>query len=131
VECWTLLLKLRKCPLQQHLCRSGAPSFREELEREPDDRAKTGLRSLWSRLLEASGERNHLGPVSKIVSDAVGCLLGTWVNKGKRRKGRSPQAPRAQRELPWREATGGSTINMQTAGGNGDEEERQTFGGDP
>ena len=57
-------------------------------------------------------------------------LLRGWVNKGKRGV-RCQQGPRAQREPSWREAADGSTMSMQTAGGNGDEDERQTFGGDP
>src|SRR5215208_2308302 len=47
------------------------------------------------------------------------------------REARSPQRRRAQRVQLWRAAAGGSTMNMLTLGDNGDEDEWQTFGGDP
>ena len=36
-----------------------------------------------------------------------------WVNEGTKREAWSTQGPRAQKNLWWREAAGGSTTNMQ------------------
>ena len=45
-----------------------------------------------------------------------------WVNEGTKREAWSTQGPRAQRNLWWREAAGGSTMNMLTVGGKSDED---------
>ena len=56
--------------------------------------------------MQANFRELRYGEVRRIT------LLRTRVNKGKR-EARSPQGPRAQRGLAWREEAGGATMNMQ------------------
>jgi hypothetical protein len=87
-------------------------------------------RMLWSGPLCRSRANRHNGLCPNLsTQDPVYELRripiprAPRVNKGKR-EARSSQGPRAQRVLSWRGASGGSTMNMQTAGGNGDEDEQ-------